>query len=211
MSQIEHNFRQLLSKKPELEKCHRAGLINRRALARYLIKEGIAPGNQMEAIVAMLRRFPFREFAPEIKDIFKKTKITIKDNILIFDFAKEKELVRQLQKIVSAVNYDRGDTLKLVIGTTAVKVFADRENEKLIKEYFSNFKLRHKIEHISEVSILFPDEAITMKGIISTVTQELALDDIIITEMVTATPELILYVKEEFVLKVYELLKRLQK
>ena len=59
MSQIEQDFRQLLSKKPEIEKCYAEGLINRRALARYLVKQKIAERHQMEATIAMLRRFEF--------------------------------------------------------------------------------------------------------------------------------------------------------
>ena len=164
MSQIEHEFRQLLSKKPELEKCYQAGLINRRALARYLVKEGIATGNQMEAIVAMLRRFPFREI-PAVKDLFKKIKVSIKDNIVVFSFAKEKELVRQLQKIVAAFSYDHGDTLKIVVGTTTIKIFVDLENEKMVKDALGAFKLKHRIGHLAEISILFPEEAIQTKGI----------------------------------------------
>ena len=59
MSQIEQEFRQLLAAKPEIEKCYVEGLVNRRALARYLIGKGIAQKNQMDALVAMLRRYEF--------------------------------------------------------------------------------------------------------------------------------------------------------
>ena len=211
MSQIEQNFRLLLSRKPELGKCYQEGLINRRGLARYLIKQGLAQGNQLEAVIAMLRRFEFQPLSKETKNIFKNIKVHLKDNIIILDLVKEKELVQRLSKIVSTINYDRGDTLKVVVGSGSVKLFLDQDNEKVVKDLIAEFKIKHRLVHISEVSLLFPDEAINTKGIISTVTQELTLHDIIITEMLTATPELILYVKEEFVLKTYEILKRLQK
>ena len=211
MSQIEQDFRQLMSRKPEIGKCYQEGLINRRGLARYLIKQGLAPGNQLEAIIAMLRRFEFQPLPKEVRDIFKNIKVHLKDNIIILDFIKEKELVQKLQKIVSTVNYDRGDTLKVVVGSGSVKLFLDQENEKAVKDLITGFKLKHRLAHISEVSVLFPEEAINMKGIISTVTQELTLNDIVITEIITATPELIIYVREEYVLKAYEILKRLRK
>lgn len=211
MSQIEQNFHLLLSQKPELGKCYQEGLINRRGLARYLIKQGLAQGNQLEAVIAMLRRFEFQPLPKETKDLFKNIKVHLKDNIIILDFVKEKELVQRLQKIVSTVNYDRGDTLKVVVGSGSVKLFLDQENEKAVKDLLAGFKLKHRLAHISEVSILFSEEAISTKGIISTVTQELTLNDIIITEMLTATPELIIYVKEDYVLKAYEILKRLRK
>jgi len=211
MSQIEQEFRQFLSKKPEIETCYQEKLINRRSLARYLIKGGIAKSNQLEAVIAMLRRFDFKKITKNTKDFFSKTKINIKDNIIILDFQKEKELIKKLYKLIENTNYDRGDTLKIVVGSSSVKVFLDKENEKKVKNIIENFKLQNKLSNLSEISIMFPEEAIKEKGILSTITRELSVNEIVISELLTATPELLIYLKEEYVLKAYEILKRLQK
>ena len=89
MSQIEQNFREFLSRRPEIEKCYQESLINRRSLANYIIQQGIAKPNQLEAVVAMLRRYKFREANAKTKDLFKDIRITIKDKILVLDFEKE--------------------------------------------------------------------------------------------------------------------------
>ena len=70
MSQIEQEFRQYLSKRPEVEKCYIGGLINRRALARHLIRQGIAKASQLDAVIAMLRRYTFRKPGSEGKELF---------------------------------------------------------------------------------------------------------------------------------------------
>ena len=80
-----------------------------------------------------------------------------------------------------------------------------------MKEIINKFKLQNKLSNISEISVIFPEEAIKEKGILSTITRELAVNDIIVSELLTATPELLIYLKEEYVLKAYEILKRLQK
>jgi len=211
MSQIEQDFSLYLSKNPEVETCYQKGLINRRSLARQLIKEGIVKGNQLEAVIAMLRRFQFKKLEKENKEAFKDTKVNIKDKIIIFDFEKEKELVKKLDKLISKTNYDKGDTLKIVIGSSNVKVFVDQEKEKDIKEFLNEFKLNKKYKNISEISVIFGDQAINSKGILSTVTKELTVNDIIVTELLTASPELLIYLDEKFVIKAYEVLKRLQK
>jgi hypothetical protein len=210
MSQIELNFRQFLSKNPELEVCYQKGLINRRSLARYLITQGIAKPNQVDAVIAMLRRFEFKE-KKEPKDLFSKIKVNIKDKIVILDFEKEKELIQKLEQLIEKTNYDRGDTLKIVVGSCSVKVFLDEENEKKVKNFVEKFKLQNRLSDISEISITFPEDAIKERGILSTITKELAINDIIISELLTASPELLIYLKEEFVLKAYDILKRLQK
>lgn len=211
MSQIEQNFREILSKKPEIEKCYQEGLINRRSLARYLIKEGIAKNNQLEAVIAMLRRFKFKEQKKETKDFFRDIKVNIKDKILILEFEKEKELMQKLQKVIAHTNYDKGDTLKIVVGTAAIKIFIDKENESEVKDLFKQFKLKHRFDNISEISLLFSDKATDAKGILTTITTELSLNDIPVNELLTGAPELLIYLKDKYVLKAYEIIKRLQR
>jgi hypothetical protein len=211
MSQIEQDFRQFLSKHPEIEICYQDGLINRRSLARYLIKKNIAKQNQLEAAIAMLRRYNFqRKKGEECDELFRNIRVNIKDSILVLDFEKSKELLRKLEKIFAHTDYDKGDTLKIVVGSSSIKLFIDKKNEGKLKEIFLEYKPK-KIEHISELSLLFPEKATSSKGILSTLTKEFVLNDINITEFLTASPELLIYLKEEYVLKAYEIIKRLQK
>lgn len=211
MSQIEQDFRQFLSKHPEIEKSYQTGLINRRSLARYLIKEHIAKNNQLEAVIAMIRRFKFKPLKRGSENIFKDTRINIKDKILVLDFEKDKGLLKKLQSLIANTDYDKGDTLKIVIGTLSIKLFIDQKKENKLKDIFKEFKVKHRFANISELSLQFQDKAIDAKGILSTITTELALNDVVITEFLTATPELLIYLDEEDVLKAYEIIKRLQK
>lgn len=213
MSQIEQTFRQLLSRKPEIEKCYAEGLVNRRALARYLIKHTSANKNQINAVIAMLRRFDFREpekTAKETIDLLKQVRMHLKDKILILDFEKDKALLQSLQKVVAHINYDRGDTLKIVVGTMSITLYLDEKKYHEIKEVVDRFTLQHKWKNISEISLIFPEEAIKTKGIFATITRELVLHDINIIEMLTASSELLIYLKEGQVIKAYEIIKRFQ-
>lgn len=210
MSQIEHSFRQFLAKRPDIEKCYSDGLINRRNLARLLIDNKIASKDQLEAVVAMLRRYQFNKNEKDEKSSFKDVKITIKDKILILDFEKSKELLKKLQSVIASTDYDKGDTLKFVVSTSSIRLFIDEEKEKKLKDVFEGFKLNNRYDKISEISIMFSKEAEDAKGILSTITKELLLNNIIIAEMLTASPELILYLKDKYVLKAYEIIKGLQ-
>jgi len=211
MTQLEQDFRLFLSKNPEIEMCYSKKLINRRSLARYLIKKGIGKQNQIEAMIAMLRRFNFND-RPEINPMFfRDTKIQLKDNILVFDFEKDKQLLKFLQNIVSNTNYDQGDTLKIVLGSNSIKVFIDKKYKNLFNKILEEYKLNTKIEELTELSILFNQKASQEKGILAIITQELAINNIIINELLTATPELIFYIQDKYVLKTLEILKRLQK
>jgi len=209
MSQIEQNFRQFLGKRPDIRRCYLEGMINRRSLARYLVNEGMAKQNQVDATIAMLRRFDFGKLEKKDKLGFKDIKVNIKDNILILEYEKSKELMQKLQKLIAETNYDKGDTLKIVVGTAAIKIFIDRENEEKVKEVFKGHKLEKRFDKISEISIMFNSKATEQKGILSTVTAELMLNEIIITEMLTGAPELLIYLRDEYVLKAYSIIKSL--
>ena len=214
MSQIEQNFRQMLAAKPELAKCYQEGLINRRALARYLIQKGVAEKNQMDAVIAMIRRYEFEENKKQQKeclDLFKHTRITVKDKIAILEFKKDKTLMQKLQKIISHTDYDKGETLKIVIGTQNITLFIDQKKQEQLKEVLEDYTLINTNKNMSELSIIFPEETKKIKGTLSLVTQEFVLNDITISECLTASLELLIYVKEEYVLKAYEILRRLQK
>ncbi|MFO8015875.1 MAG: hypothetical protein R6U32_02115 [Candidatus Woesearchaeota archaeon] len=209
MSYIEQKFRQYLSRNPEIEECYQKGLINRRSLARYLISRGIAKPNQLEAVIAMLRRYRFKPLSKDTRDMFKNIKIRIKDRISIMDFEKSKELLEKLQNVIATTDYDKGDTLKIVVGSNSIKVFIDQEKESNLKPVFEHSRLKNHFTGISEISIVFPESVIKTKGTLSTITRQLSMNNIPVTEFLTSSPELLIYVKEEHVMKLYEIIKGL--
>ncbi len=209
MSQIEQNFRVFLSKNPGIKKCYSKGLINRRSLARHLIREGVSRTNQLEATIAMIRRFDFAQDKRE-KDAYRDVKINIKDKIIILEYEKEKELMYKLDSVIAQTNYDKGDTLKIVIGTAAIKLFIDSNNEEEVRVALKKFKLKNRFTDISELSLMFSDKATTSKGILAVLANELFMNDISINELLTGAPELLIYLEDKYVLKTYETIKRLK-
>jgi hypothetical protein len=207
MSQIEVEFQKLLSRKPEIEKCYAEGLINRRALARYLIEKNVAGQNQLDAVIAMLRRHEFRKLSNE-GGLFKELKTSIKDNIVILNFEKEQELLQYLSKVVAQTNYNLSETLKVIVGTSNVTIIIDKDKEKGLK---LDYKILHRLDDISEISLQFPKKAINSKGIISFISRELYVNDIAISEMLTASSELLIYLDEKDVIRAYEIIKELSR
>jgi len=210
MSQIELRIRDVLGRHPEIEKCHRDGLLNRRALARYLIANGVGGPNDLDAVVASLRRYDFGDFERGGTDLFPAIRVTLKDRIMIVDFEKEKALLEDLQKTIGQFEYDRGDTLKLVVGTASIKLFIDQGREPTIRSLLARYKVRRRLDRLSEIGMMFPEAATETKGVLAVLTREFALNDVVVAELLTASPELLVYVKDEHVAKAYEIVRRLQ-
>jgi len=210
MSQIEQRLQTVLNQEPEIEKCYRKGLVNRRALARYLVRRGVATHGQLDAVVATIRRHDFAGEGREVRSLFDEVRVNLKDRILILDFEKEKELLRRLERTIAHIDYSRGDTLKVVVGTSSVKLFLDQAREKELSSVFDRTMIRERIDRVSEISLLFPGEAASTRAVLSFITRELSLNDIVISELLTASPELLIYVKDQYAAKAYEVVRRLQ-
>jgi len=210
MSQIELGIRTLLVRHPEIEKSYQEGLVNRRALARFLVAKGVGTPLELEAVVAALRRYDFGDLGREGPELFHEIRVTLKDRIMIVDFEKERALLQDLQKVLGQFEYDRGDTLKLVVGTASIKLFVNEGKEPVLRPLLARYKVRRRLDHLSEIGMMFPDAAAETKGVLAVLTRELALNDVVLAELLTASPELLLYVRDEYVAKAYEIVRRLQ-
>jgi len=211
MSQIEHNIRRFISLHPEIERCVQNNLINRRSLARFMIKNDVARKNQIEAVIACLRRFQYRKYSKPNKNFLEKVRVRVKDSIVILDFEKSRSLMKELKNLIDSANYEKDETLKIVIGSISIKVFLDESRKDLITTLKKRFKTLNIYKNISEISMIFPEKAVDTKGVMADVSNELFINDILISEILTASPELLVYVKEEYAVKTYEIIKKMQK
>ena len=202
MSQIEQSIRKFLDKNPAIERC--VDLINRRSLARYLVEKNVVSKSEFEATIGALRRFPFRKFSEQDRKVFEDLRVSLKDNIVILDFMRDDELLKEVKNL----SLNAGETFKIVVSTEGIKLFLDGDN-KIIDTLISKYNLCRRFDRISEMSIRFPSSAVDAKGVLSYITQLLYTKDITINELLTASPELLLYLEERFVLEAYGIVKGL--
>ena len=113
--------------------------------------------------------------------------------------------------IRDSFNYDRNETLKVVIGSQSVKIIVDSSNSSSVKQSLGKDGLLKEYKRVSEISMLFDQKAKDEKGIVSFVSTELLMAGLNIRELMTCTPELIIYVDEEQSLKAFEVLKGIKK
>ena len=205
MSQIEQEFTLFLSKHPELRKCLYHDLINKRQLTRFFIeRENLSP-NKFEAVNAMIRRFSFKKKEITQKS-FENVKISLKNNIAIIGIEKVSSQLHKIPTLFEEKEYLSSATFKFVVGTKSIKLFVDEEMIPLLP---SNITIQNKRVNLSELSLIFPKSPSKNQGTLSTVTQELANADINIEEVLTSSPELLIYLREEDSIKALQVIKRL--
>jgi hypothetical protein len=211
MSQIEQRMQAVLNRRPEIERCVHEGLLNRRALARFLISAGVAGPSEFDAVLATIRRHDFGEGESPARELFSEIRMSLKDQILVLDFAKDRALFRKLERLIAEIDYDRGETFKVVVGTATIKLFVDVLNEPRIARVCAPHRPLTRSEPFSEVSLVFPEAARSTPNILSVVARELSLRGVLVAELLTASPELLIYLHERDVPKAIDAVRELQR
>lgn len=188
-----------LDTSPSIRKDLSRGLINVRSLARYL-RDQQNMDVHLSAIVSAIRRYNIDEY----NEIFNKsvkilcnTTISTRSKLVIIGLVKDSEVQDILSKIFSVIHYDRGDVLRIIQADKSMKVLINENNLKKIKRLFPEKKILKIEKKLAEINMHLPEKAVTTLGIAGILTNELAINDINIVEIISCSPEILLVVNEE--------------
>ena len=198
------------SKNPDVREVRNKSLINRRSLARHIAAEEKIPANKIDAVIMALRRHPLeKEKTKDFKKLFKSMRTNVKDSICIISLKNTDSVIEKTALLVKSMNHSSNETFKIVQATRSIKLFLDNSRLKNTKEYFQPSEIIEVYENIGEINITLPHEVIKTYGMISYITSQLTLSKINILEILTSTPELLIYVHHSDLLKAYESIKNM--
>lgn len=186
--------------------------MNRRALARYIVRAEHLEHTTIDSLISVLRRFDTEKSKDEEQfgKLLAEVTISTKENIVIITLKKSARAIEKLPKVIACIDYSKGEILKIVQGALSLKIFIDESNLKAVKEIFDDADIVGIMKNIAEINILFPKEAMEAKGLLSYIASQLAMEGITFIELITCTPELTLYVEKKHLLKAYEALWKLE-
>ncbi len=181
-----------------LQKDLRRGLINHRALARYLLEKYNLDAS-LDAVISAIRRIeiePLKDFDKKITGFFKDATISTRNNLVCFTL--KKEALYLLPKVINK-------NIRVVTGTDEINVIAEKPKYESLQDIFSQYTI--KIEKdIGEVSIRLAEEAAKTRGVMSRIANEISLNKINIEQLLISVPEFLIYVKDKDVIKTHEVL-----
>ncbi len=210
MSQIEMSIERFFSKNPDVREARNKGLVNRRSLARHIAAEEKIPANKLGAIIMALRRDPVeKDRQKDFKKFFKSMRTSAKDNICVLSLKNTDSVIEKTARLVRSLNHGPNETFKIVQGALSMKLFLDNSRLKQAKEYFQPGEIIEVYENTGEINITMPHEVIKTYGLISYITSRLAISKINILEILTSTPELLIYVHHSDLLRAYEAIKNM--
>ena len=127
-----------------------------------------------------------------------------------FNIIKSNNLLNKIKNLYSLVNFEKGDTLNIILGSNEVSIVT---NEKY-KDKFSNFlkgeKILNKEFDLVALTIVFGSkDFFDTPGILFTSTRKLAWEQINIYEIISTMTELSFILSKKDSMKAYNALQGL--
>jgi len=215
MVTISHIVKKIVSEQPFVEEGLARGIISIANLAEQMlpkIEEELKKKVKHSAAVMALRRY-----SEEVSEHRRKTnafdyngEILLKTNICDFTVVKTASLLAKLKTIYNLVNFERGDTLNVILGNNEVSVIINEKYSQKLSAFLSGEKILNKEHGLVALTIIFTsDKFIHTPGVIFNAVRKLAWENINIYEIVSTMAELTFILNKKDSMKAYDVLQEM--
>jgi len=196
------------------------GLINERALARY-IQKITHERYTFEALLSAIRRYPVDESAARrvaVGGLIRK--LAMKNEISVIHMRNSPELQQVLARLAGEIDHASGETFRAVSTTKAVKVEIDSKNAEKLTSKLQKRDILLMESNLAEVAVDLSD-IINSPGVLGALSTELAINDVNILEAsgigpifgphgATDLSQIFFIVEESDALRAYQALQQLR-
>lgn len=210
MTNINRKVADCLSRDIGIQKDMKRGLINTRALARYLIDKYSIQAS-MDAVISAIRRHDLADVSDktteEIKNYLQDLMVFTKSNMVCIALKDEgfKAIAEDfLGKNLLMKNF------RLVKAKNHIHLFVDKTDLDKKLELFPKDRIIKIEQDLAEIRLLVKEPEKEVKGVLARISNELSLNDIVLYDLVVAVPEFIFYLKEKDLLKAHECIMKIK-
>ena len=164
------------------------------------------------AIVMALRRYAeeLQGFDKKIKKFSFKGEIIMRTNIIDFNVIKSNNLLNKIKNIYNLVNFDKGDTLNIILGSNEVSIVTNEKYKDKLSNFLKGEKILNKEFDLVALTIIFEGKNFLMTpGVIFTAIRKLAWEQINIFEIISTMTELSFILSKKDSMKAYNVLQEL--
>ncbi|MBU4283774.1 MAG: hypothetical protein KJ968_01585 [Nanoarchaeota archaeon] len=213
MTKIAEKVRIYLDNNFIIRKCLSKNIISLRALSRHLCNILNLEQKNLDAVMSSIRRYKKEESKirdESLKKIFSYISIKTRSNIADIYMVSNKENQQNLIKLYQKIDFERGEILRIIQSEQGIRVIIDEKNLKKFYDIFPKKGYVSVDKGLTEINIQFTKEASQTKGIISLISSTLYADNINIVEIISCAPELLIFVKNEDLLKSLQIINNIK-
>jgi aspartokinase len=128
--------------------------------------------------------------------------VNTKTNLSCITLTQKKESQELLQDLLLDGAL-KGESVRITKGEETLKVIVNQEILSSLKKKYDGAILATQTD-LAELQIVLNEKACATKGVFARITNEIANQDINITEVITASPELLIFVKRDDLIKAHD-------
>jgi len=201
-----------LDNNPCIKKDLERNLINARALAKHIIKTQKL-NTTIDAVISAIRRYelgrPDDQFQLARKLIGRTVTLSTRSGLAEISLIKNDDVQRALPVLFDIIDHNRGEIVRIIQATESIKLIVDEKNLDNIISVFPKNGISAVDKSLAEINMHMHPQMITTRGILAVISNELTINGINIVEIVSCLPEMLFFVKEEDILKAYQVLYQL--
>ena len=187
-------------------------LINARALAKYIINTN-KMDTTLDAVISAIRRYETGglddQFTIARHIIDRTVTISTRSGLVEVSLIKNDDIQRSLPALFDIIDHNRGEILRIIQATETIKLIIDEKNLEDISSIFSKNGILKTEKYVAEINMHMHPKMVKTRGILAVISNEMTINGINIIEILSCIPELLIFVKEEDVLKAYQVLYKL--
>ena len=209
MAEDRRKIERIIEADPVIKKGLQRGIINSRALARYL-QESDGVESSTDAILGIIRRYPLtQQESSSPLNAFRDCELALRSKMGDLTLEVDSNVMKRVLEFADSLKTSRGENLRILVGLKSIRVIAEQRSILQLKEALRDSAIVKFGENLVEISVLLSPEAEETKGVIARITTEVALNDVSIRGTVCVAPEFIIMVDEKDAIRAYEALQRL--
>jgi aspartokinase len=164
------------------------------------------------AIIMALRRYAeeLHGFNKKIGKFKFNGEIILKTNIMDFNVVKSNSLSNKLKNLYGLVNFERGDTLNIILGNNEISIITNGKYKEKLLNFLRGEKILNKEFDLVALTISFSGEDFfDTPGVIFNSVRKLAWEQINIFEIVSTMTELTFILSKKDSMRAYNVLQNL--
>ncbi len=164
------------------------------------------------AVVMALRRYgeELQSFDKKIRKFRFQGEILMRTNIMDFNVVKSSSLLNKIKNIYNLVDFWRGDTLNIILGSNEVSIVTNEKYKEKLSNFLKGEKVLNKKFDLVALAVVFEGGSfLTTPGVVFTAIRKLAWENINIFEIVSTMTELTFILGKKDSMKAYNVLQEL--
>ena len=215
MVTVSHIVKKIVSEQPFVEEGLGRGIISVGNIAEEMlpkIEKELGKKIKLPAVIMALRRYSdeIMEHHKNLKKFDYSAELILKTSIADLTVIKSQSLLAKLKNIYHLVDFERGDTLNVILGNNEASIVI---NEKYIEKligFLHGEKITNKETALVALTLIFTaDDFLHTPGIIFNAVRKLAWNNINIYEIVSTLTELTFILSKKDSMKAYDVLQEI--